>query len=113
MRFLKNEKQTIAVFYGFGYQRQIINYQVAHDPLWDKYSPGTVLLYSVIEEAFNKGYEEFDFLRGNERYKNTWAKNSRNLFQIIAYNKNTCGTISRWTNQAKEFVKRKVGRSVE
>ena len=32
-------------------------------------SPGIVLLGRLIEYAIEKGYREFDFLRGNEAYK--------------------------------------------
>ena len=106
LRFLGNGKEIISVFYGFALNGYLFNYQVAHDPMWEKYSPGTVLLYCVIEDAFNNGCKEFDFLRGNEKYKSTWANSSRNLITLSIFNKTICGKITSQTRYVKESFKR-------
>jgi hypothetical protein len=108
LRSLGNEREIISVFYGFSLGGRLFNYQVAHDPVWEKYSPGTVLLYCVIEDAFNDGCKEFDFLRGNEKYKSTWANDRRNLITLSIFNKTICGKITKQTGYAKEFFKRKL-----
>jgi CelD/BcsL family acetyltransferase involved in cellulose biosynthesis len=112
LRSLGNEREIISVFYGFSLGGRLFNYQVAHDPVWEKYSPGTVLLYCVIEDAMNNGCKEFDFLRGNEKYKSTWANGRRNLITLSIINKTICGEITKSIGYTKEFLKRKLRKGI-
>jgi CelD/BcsL family acetyltransferase involved in cellulose biosynthesis len=104
LKFLKNEDQIIAAFYGFVFGRHLFYYQMGFDPEWEKYSPGTVLLYEVIQEAFSKNIKEFDFLRGDETYKSRWAENSRALYKFNVYNKTFIGNLSKTFSQSRESL---------
>jgi CelD/BcsL family acetyltransferase involved in cellulose biosynthesis len=47
---------------------------VGHDPDWEKISPGTVLLYRVLERAFaDDAIEMFDFTEGEGTHKERFA----------------------------------------
>lgn len=83
---LKFEDRVIAVIYGFEYGKRFFYYQVSHDPEFEDFSPGAVLLYKVIEDCCARGVEEFNFLQGGEGYKKVWAKDSRDLYRSILYN---------------------------
>lgn len=48
-------------------------YQVGYDPQFAKYSPGKAMLGVVIRDAIEGGYRIFDFLRGDESYKASYA----------------------------------------
>jgi len=52
------------------------------DPQWR--GAGNVLHAFVAERAFQVGFKELDFLRGNEKYKLEWASRSRPLVEYLA-----------------------------
>jgi CelD/BcsL family acetyltransferase involved in cellulose biosynthesis len=58
-----------AALYGFERGGRLSYYQMGTDPDWRKRSVGTVILCAALEDAFERGLGEFDFLRGNEQYK--------------------------------------------
>ena len=47
-----------------------------------KLSPGFVLLGHIMQDAFERDINEFDFLRGDEEYKYRWTESKRNLYQF-------------------------------
>ena len=48
-------------------------YLLAHDPEYGRHSPGKVVLAALIRDACERGYRTFDFLRGDEAYKQPYA----------------------------------------
>ena len=49
-------------------------YQLAYDREYGRFSPGKVVAGLAIREAIESGYELFDFLRGDEEYKRSYAR---------------------------------------
>lgn len=80
---IKIEEKIVAVIYGFEFCRIFSAYQIAHDPSCRELGVGTVLLYSTIKECCEGEVVEFNFLQGDERYKEIWTNESRVLYQII------------------------------
>ena len=106
LRSLEIDGKIIAVLYGFLHQDRFFYYQIAHDPLFRKQSPGTVLLYKVIEECCNSGVKEFNFLQGDEGYKWQWTKESRRLQNVTIYNRTLAGAVLKQKEKAFSAVKR-------
>jgi len=67
--FLRVRGNNVATLYTFKYNNKLFYYQGGWDPEWSKDRVGSILTNLVIEEAINKGYSEYDFLRGTELYK--------------------------------------------
>ena len=80
---LRLNHRLVAVIYGFEFCKRFFYYQVAHDPDYNDLSPGSVLLFLVIEDCCSRGVTEFNFLQGNEGYKAIWTHESRILYQIV------------------------------
>ena len=55
------------------------------DPAYSRFGVGTLFISSVIEWAIRKGYREFDFLRGDEPYKQLWATGSTELHDVTFF----------------------------
>lgn len=51
------------------------------DPRWR--GAGNVLTAFIVQRAFELGFSELDFLRGDEPYKLEWASHSRNLVRYL------------------------------
>jgi len=73
-----------AAFYGFRYKGTYSFYQHGLDPQHSKLSVGQVLLGMSIEYAIEEGADVYDFLSGENTYKDLWAKDNRSLIQIEA-----------------------------
>lgn len=107
-RALDLEGEIIAVLYGFLLSDRFFYYQIAHNPTYYSMSPGSVLLYKVIQECCELGVHEFNLLQGNEGYKSTWTKEYRNLHSVFHYNKTVAGQLSRFCSNTKRMIKNSI-----
>lgn len=104
------EHHLIAVVYGFEFCGHFFFYQISHDPDYGKMSPGTVLLYLVIEDSCKKGLKEFNFLQGDESYKGIWTCESRDLYRCILKHNTWRSIILNGFDQGKAILKRSLER---
>ena len=58
---------------------------VAHDPGYDKYSLGTLCIFLCIRECIARGYQQFNFMSGNNEYKTMLGGVPHDLEQIVLY----------------------------
>ena len=69
---LRMGSRTIAVIYSLFERDTVFCYLQGFDPEFAYYSPGTQLMFAVLEDAVRVGMKKFDFLRGQETYKQHW-----------------------------------------
>ncbi len=81
---LRTPTAVIAALYGFQSATRFFYYQSGFDPAAGEHSPGTVLLSAVIEDCIARGLESFEFLRGEEAYKNRWTAARRHSPATLA-----------------------------
>jgi len=81
MSELTIDDNPISWHIGFLHKSRYYWYMPVYKSEFQKYSPGQTHLLMCIEDALNKGAVIFDFLRGNERYKNRFAQDSEDLFE--------------------------------
>ncbi len=48
-------------------------YLIGHDARYARYSPGKGIIGLMVRDAIERGYREFDFLRGGEAFKGSYA----------------------------------------
>lgn len=80
--FLEYDGNPVAAWYGWRLGRRYSFYNGGFDPEFSSLSPGMVLLVAVIESAFAEGATEFDFLLGDEGYKQRFAERERTVSDI-------------------------------
>ena len=57
-----------------------------HDIEYNKFSPGTILLSSMIKSCCDeKQIKNFDFTIGSEIYKMKWSNDRNNLYSYLYY----------------------------
>jgi CelD/BcsL family acetyltransferase involved in cellulose biosynthesis len=66
--------QPAAAWYGFTSDDTVYFYQGGRDPRWKRESVGLVLMGMMIQRAIQRGYRAFDFLRGDDPYKQHWTR---------------------------------------
>jgi CelD/BcsL family acetyltransferase involved in cellulose biosynthesis len=79
---IRHNDVILAALYGFSIGRSFKFYQSGLHPDWSKFSLGLVLMGYSIKETIRCGHQEFDFLRGAERYKFHWAKYTRETITL-------------------------------
>jgi hypothetical protein len=74
-----------AYHYGFIYNRKYYAWRTAFIPQLMEYAPGLIILNETLEYFCRQGLTEFDFLRGDARYKREWTNETRQYFdwQIV------------------------------
>jgi CelD/BcsL family acetyltransferase involved in cellulose biosynthesis len=79
---MRLNERTIAAIYSFFHRETVFCYLQGFDPQFAHLSPGTQLMFSVIEDAVKLGLRRFDFLRGEEGYKLHWRPQGEPTFRI-------------------------------
>lgn len=60
-------------------------YMPSFNMAYQAYSPGRLLLHSLLADCFRRGFSEFDFLTGEDPYKFEWTSRYRTVFRFTAY----------------------------
>jgi CelD/BcsL family acetyltransferase involved in cellulose biosynthesis len=84
---LKSNNSPIAAAYCFVFEGKLYFFQTGMDPNRARFSPGKVMIFTILENLENENIKEFDFLEGDEQYKRYWAKNYRELVTCLIFNK--------------------------
>jgi CelD/BcsL family acetyltransferase involved in cellulose biosynthesis len=89
---LEREDQLVAwdIFYRCG--RKLWGYLTAYDHAYAELSPGMILIPTAIDYAFANGFDELDFLKGEEPYKLRWATGFHRNYRMVIWN-------GRWTSR--------------
>ncbi len=82
---LELEGRTIAQHFGFSYNGVYYWVRPAFDAAYAEYSPGSILLYYLVDYAVKNGFKEFDFLRGNEPFKTKTTDDVREVTIVKMY----------------------------
>ena len=75
----------VAYIYCFKFGNKIYHWNTAFDPQYFNLSVGKVLHRLAIEDVFNSGYDELDFMRGDEDYKLKWTQEARTNSEVILF----------------------------
>lgn len=107
---LEIEETTAAVLYDLVAGEKVWFYNAAFDARWGAFKPGAVLLARAIEDAFDRGAREFDFLLGDYPYKRRWTAAARRHRILTVVRPRPMAVVEAavplWWDGAKEWVKR-------
>jgi CelD/BcsL family acetyltransferase involved in cellulose biosynthesis len=79
---LRLGEHALAVIYSLFSKQAAYCYLQAFDPEFARVSPGTQLMHSAICDAIHRELKEFDFLRGEEAYKQHWRPQCTPTYRI-------------------------------
>ncbi len=74
--------ETAACVFGYSDVDCYYLYNSSFDPSYSAFSPGMVLLSSLIEKVISEGLTRFDFLKGDETYKRRLGAVRRPLYTV-------------------------------
>ncbi|MGB7547413.1 MAG: GNAT family N-acetyltransferase [Terracidiphilus sp.] len=79
--------RPIAFQLGFRCGGKLWDYTKAYDRSFSRFAPGTLLLPALLDYGFERGYREYDFLRGEEAYKTVWSAGCHRRFRLLIWNR--------------------------
>jgi CelD/BcsL family acetyltransferase involved in cellulose biosynthesis len=84
---LRLKDKTLAVLYALFGESTVFCYLQGYDPEFGALSPGTYLMFAVMEDAIVSGMSKFDLLRGEEGYKQHWRAQAEATYRIAFSNR--------------------------
>ncbi len=81
--FLEREGTAVASYFCLEFAGNVGLYNSGFDPAYAALSPGIVLLCYVIQDAIERRFARFDFLRGEEPYKYAFGAAAEELFNAV------------------------------
>lgn len=88
--------EIISYLYGFIFGGAYHAYNMAFLPEYARLSPGKLTMQAAIEEAIQRGIEEFDFLRGASFFKSKWSKTSRSQVHLTLLRNDLVSRLHGW-----------------
>ena len=83
---LERDDALIASNFLYRCGKKLWGYLTAYDHAYADLSPGMVLIPAVIDYGFANGFNEFDFMNGEEPYKMRWATGFHQAYRLVIWN---------------------------
>jgi CelD/BcsL family acetyltransferase involved in cellulose biosynthesis len=80
--FLTADDEPVSAQYTFEYGQKMFYYLAGFDPQYSNYSVGNLIIRFLLERCIQKGFKEYDMMRGDEPYKLLWTRTVRRNFEI-------------------------------
>jgi CelD/BcsL family acetyltransferase involved in cellulose biosynthesis len=75
--------EPVGAFYGFAHGSEMIYYLGGFSERYSKHGPLKLLIAHAIRAAIEEGLQVFDFIKGEEDYKNDWRAVSRPTYRLL------------------------------
>lgn len=107
---LKIDKEVAALHMGFIDKNVFYYYIPAYNQKFSQYSIGRLLLLELVKYAFEQGFSRFDFMLGEEDYKQEWTTKNQELYFINIFSQTLSGNIAFFLSIFKLKIKKLLGR---
>lgn len=82
---IRHHEKIAAILYGFTYRNRFYAYLSGFDMSHNRISPGNMVINESIRALMDRGIRTFDMLRGDMKYKQTWATASMDMKDILYF----------------------------
>lgn len=99
--FLTFNDEPVSSIYCYEYNKKLYFYLSGFNPEYAMYRPGHLAIKNLLRYGMDKGLKEFDFLRGNEKYKSLWGTKIRRNLEFRIPNRSFRAKLYNWTMNSK------------
>jgi CelD/BcsL family acetyltransferase involved in cellulose biosynthesis len=85
LNFLQTGAQRVAFDYSLSYKNRIHLLKIGYDPTYAPYSPSNLLLFMVLQDAFERDAREYDLLGESADWKLNWTRHSRPHYWLFVF----------------------------
>ena len=93
---LERNGQSIAANFSLRYRDTVYNLQMAFDPAHADEQPGNLVLTSVLRRWIQAGVRKYDFLAGDQQFKQLWGGHMRHYYNLDFAIPRTAGSAYLW-----------------
>lgn len=108
-----HHNKIAAILYGFTYRNRFYAYLSGFDMAHTRISPGNMIINHCLRVLINDGITVFDMLRGDMKYKQTWATKSYDMKDVIYFPPVFSGWLMYRTMKTIQFIKRMIPASLK
>jgi len=110
MHFLSLNDIPIAYIYGLVFNNEYFALKTSYNEKYRHLSPGTVLFGYAIRDGFEKKLSTFDFLGGEDRWKNQFASDLRQHVDLCIFSDHDlkCRRCKFYNQDFKPFVRKRL-----
>lgn len=90
---LKIREIPVAFVFNLTYKKRIYSLKIGYDQAYSKFSPGEFLISKAIQDSFDNGYHEYDWLGTNLPFKMRWADHCHEHCNYWIFNKTARGKL--------------------
>lgn len=101
---MESESELMSYIIGFLYNKTFYYWNLGYDPKFTVCSPGRLLLIDVLKYCFNERILEFDFMRGEEKYKQNWTTDIRYNMKMEIYHSQLRSWLAHFLYKGKRYV---------
>jgi CelD/BcsL family acetyltransferase involved in cellulose biosynthesis len=104
---LEQRGHPVAFQLGFRCGRKLWDYSKAYDPSFSRFAPGTLMLHALLDYALSKGFDEYDFLQGEEPYKMIWSTGCHRRYRLLIWNRRGASRVRKFLyHDVKKTIRR-------
>jgi CelD/BcsL family acetyltransferase involved in cellulose biosynthesis len=81
---LSLDDAPLSYYYSFAYEKIYFAYRTCFDTKMRRYSPGHIMLKSILQYLKEQGYTRFDLMRGGYQYKYNYSNQESRNYAILA-----------------------------
>lgn len=111
MSFLLLDGNPIAYQYGFVYRQRASIWRTGFDHSYRIYAPGKLLLLEYLQDSYQRGILDIDWLRGDHNYKLEWLAEPRTFYHPVIVQRKLIPhlvfvMLPRWRGRIRRFLER-------
>lgn len=107
---LEQEGEAVAYQLGFRCGEKLWDYAKAYDKSFSGVAPGTMILLALLDYGFREGFNEYDFLRGEEAYKLIWSTGCHRRYRVLVWNRRKISRFRKFIYHDLKVMVRKLSR---
>jgi hypothetical protein len=105
---VQTPRSVIGVLYNFVYLRKVYFYQSGFEYAADnRLKPGLVAHYHAVQYCLAQGYQEYDFMAGDSRYKRSLTTHHRHLEWVVLQRATPATAIVRLLRRVRRYCARR------
>jgi CelD/BcsL family acetyltransferase involved in cellulose biosynthesis len=106
---LRLDRRPVAMEFGIRHGGVHYALKGSYDAEYRRFSPGRVIMHSLLEDAFAHGLRQVDLLGADDPYKRAWAQETRERRLLEAFARTPAGSLGWLAESRGHPVARRVG----
>jgi len=105
LSFLTINGRRVAFDYSIHYNNRLYCMKIGYDPAYSQYSVGQILCSKILQQCFEDGVSEYDFLGETTTQKMDWTSLVRARLSVFIYNRTVPARLHLYNSRIRRHLK--------